>query len=146
MTGTSGRISFVLGPRAGALKTLARLTRLGLGGTIGSGEQPMSWLHIDDMTNLFLAAIHDPSFDGNYIASSPNPLPNKQFMKELRKACHRPWSPPAPAFAVRIGAALMNTDPELALLGRRVLPTRLMQRNFPFKFPTLPGALKDLLP
>lgn len=139
------RISFVLGPKAGALKTLARLTRLGLGGTIGSGRQPMSWIHIDDMTRLFRSAIEDPSFEKTYIASSPNPLPNHAFMRELRKALHRPWCPPAPAWAVRIGAMLMNTDPELALLGRRVLPTRLMQRNFVFQFPTLTEALRDLL-
>ena len=66
-------------------------------------------------------------------------------MRHLRAALHRPWSPPVPEPLVRLGARLMRTDPELALLGRRCVPTRLLREGYSFRFPTLDGALADLL-
>jgi NAD dependent epimerase/dehydratase family enzyme len=66
-------------------------------------------------------------------------------MRLLRKAVHRPWSPPVPAPIVRIGSWFLRTDPELALLGRRCVPTRLLREGFEFAYPTLDGALTDLL-
>jgi uncharacterized protein (TIGR01777 family) len=139
------RISFVLGRNGGPLTVLSRLARLGLGGTVGSGRQYMSWLHQDDLNRIILRALTDPSMHGIYVASAPHPVTNSQFMAELRRAVRRPWSPPVPGPMVRLGAWLMRTDPDLALLGRRVLPTRLMNERFEFRFATLPGALKDLL-
>ena len=135
------RISFVLGPGGGALAKLATLARLGLGGTVGSGRQPMSWISLTDMTRLFITAAEDPTYEGTYNATSPQPELNRDFMRELRKAVHRPWSPPAPAWGVRLGCLLMNTDPELALYGRRVLPTKLLAKGFAFRFPSLRETL-----
>ncbi len=139
------RISFVLGPDGGALKTLARLARLGLGGTVGSGKQWMSWLHERDLARMVLRTIDDESMSGMYVATTPNPTRNADFVRELRRAVRRPWSPPVPSVCVRIGAALMRTDPELALLGRRCVPTRLLREGFRFDFPDLPAALRDAL-
>ena len=139
------RISFVLGRNGGPLKTLARLARLGLGGTIGSGRYYMSWLHEDDLNAIILRAIEDHSMHGIYIATSPGPETNRNFMAALRRAVHRPWSPPAPAAMVRVGAWLMRTDPELALLGRRLKPTRLLSEQFAFKHPSLDETLRSLL-
>lgn len=139
------RISFVLGRHGGPLATLARLARFGLGGTVGNGGQVMSWLHQDDLNATVQRAITDASVKGVYIASAPNPVDNRTFMAELRRAVHRPWSPPAPAPMVRIGAWLMRTDPELALLGRRVVPGRLLGEGFRFAHPDLREALADLL-
>lgn len=139
------RISFVLGRDGGALKTLARLARLGLGGTISTGEQYMSWIHIADVNGVILRAIADESMTGPYVVTAPTPVTNREFMQTLRRAVHRPWSPPVPAACVRIGAWLMRTDPELALLGRRLVPTRLMREGFAFKFDNLSNALNDLL-
>src|SRR3989440_4375302 len=140
------RISFVLGlGDNSALSTLSRITRLFLGGHTGSGRQWMSWLHIADYCQIILSALADPTMSGIYIATAPNPVTNKEFMHELRRTLHRPWSPPIPAPFVRLGALLLRTDPELALKGRRCVPARLLNEGFQFRFPTLPQALNDLL-
>ncbi|HEV8293251.1 MAG TPA: TIGR01777 family oxidoreductase [Tepidisphaeraceae bacterium] len=142
------RVSFVMGiGENSALKTLARLTRLFLGGHTGSGRQWMSWLHLADYCEIILRALRggDPTMQGIYVVTAPNPVTNKEFMRQLRRTLHRPWSPPIPKPFVHIGALLMRTDPELALFGRRCMPTRLLNEGFQFQFPTLPEALHDLL-
>ena len=138
------RISFVLGRGGGALRTLARLARCFVGGTTGTGRQYVSWIHQADMNALFLRALRRPDMAGVYVATAPHPVTNREFMRQLRAAVGRPWSPPVPAPLVRLGAWLMRTDPELALLGRRCVPTRLLNEGFAFRFPTLPEALHDL--
>lgn len=143
------RTSFVIGrPNAaggGALGTLARLARLGLGGTVGHGRQGMSWIHTLDMNRLFERALTDPSMRGPYIATAPSPVSNRDFMRALRKAVGMPIGLPAAAFMVRIGAPfLMRTDPELALYGRYLVSRRLREEGFDFRFPILPEALTDL--
>jgi hypothetical protein len=82
---------------------------------------------------------------GVYVVTSPNPVMNVQFMRRLRKAVNRPWSPRVPEPVVRLGAWMMRTDPELALLGRRCVPTRLMREGCTFKFPELQLALTDAI-
>lgn len=139
------RTSFVLGHSGGALPQLARLARLGLGGTVGTGRQGMSWLHEADMNALFERALTDASMRGAYIASAPEPLPNKAFMAELRRAVRMPIGLPTFAWQVKVGAPLvLRTDPELALYGRFVIPRRLMNAGHAFRFPTLRAALADL--
>jgi uncharacterized protein (TIGR01777 family) len=142
------RVSFVLGDPhhpGSPLATLSRLARLGLGGHTGSGRHYLSWIHITDLNQILLRALTDQTMQGTYVITSPNPVTNKDFMRELRRAVHRPWSPPVPGPLVRIGALLMRTDPELALLGRRCHPTRLLNEGFTFTHPTLPEALHNLL-
>ncbi|MEM7681416.1 MAG: DUF1731 domain-containing protein [Planctomycetota bacterium] len=99
------------------------------------------------MNRLWLAALTDDAYRGAYMATAPEPVPNRVFMRELRRACRRPWSPPAPALAVRFGARfLLRTDPELALLGRRVVPSRLIaEHGFRFDYPKIGPALQHLL-
>lgn len=139
------RTSFVIGPGGGAMKRLALLARLGLGGTIASGRQGMSWIHIHDMNRLFERAISDDSMRGTYIASSPNPVSNRDFMAALRRALRMPVGLPAFAWMVRLGAPLlMRTDPELAIYGRYCIPRRLLDEGFEFHFPTIEEALADL--
>jgi uncharacterized protein len=140
------RVSFVMGlGQNSALRVLSRLTRLFLGGHTGSGWQWMSWLHIADYCRIILRALADPAMEGIYVVTAPNPVTNKEFMRELRRTLHRPWSPPVPRPFVHVGALLMRTDPELALMGRRCVPTRLVSEGFRFGFPSLPEALQDLL-
>jgi uncharacterized protein (TIGR01777 family) len=139
------RIGFVLGADGGALKTLATLTRFGLGGTVGNGRQPINWIHSADLDRIFISAIERPDWEGVFNASGPNPATNAEFMHELRRTLRRPWSPPAPAWAVRIGAWLMGSDGRLALTGRRCVPKRLQDRGFTFNFPNLSAALNDIL-
>jgi uncharacterized protein len=139
------RIGFALGRGGGALDKLARLTRWGLGGSVGSGKQYVSWLHSDDLNALFLRAIENPAMEGVYNATGPSPVTNTELMRTLRRVLRRPWSPPVPAWAVRLGARLLGTEAELALSGRRGIPQRLLAEGFAFRYANLEEALRDIL-
>ena len=144
------RTSFVIGRNrgagGGALGRLLTLVRLGLGGKVGLGTQGMSWIHETDMNRLFERALSDDRMSGTYIASSPNPVSQQQFMATLRRVVGMPIGLPAFAWMVRLGAPLlMRTDPQLALYGRYVVSKRLAQEGFAFAFPDLEGALRNLL-
>ena len=158
--GVALRISFVIGRSnpggGGAMARLNPLTRWGLGGRVGHGRQWVSWLHIHDLNRLILAAIEDDSYRGVYMATAPHPVTNAQFMRALRRAHGRPWSPPAPALGVRLASRwLMDTDPDLALKGRRCVPTRLMQERggrggrggakFRFEYGRVEEALEEMV-
>ncbi len=143
------RTSFVVGRNrgvgGGALARLKSITRFGLGGRVGRGQQGMSWLHENDMNRIFERALTDPSMQGMYIASSPNPVSQVEFMRTLRRAMRMPIGLPATEMMVRIGAHyIFRTDPELAIYGRYVLPKRLVDEGFDFQFPELSNALQDL--
>jgi uncharacterized protein (TIGR01777 family) len=138
------RLGPVLGPKGGLLEPLARLTRRFLGGHVGSGRQFFSWIHVGDLTRMFLVAIERDDIAGVFNAVAPHPVKNAEFMCELRRALHRPWSPPVPAFAARIGAWIIGTDASLALTGQRCMPKHFLERGFEFEFPELRGALEDL--
>jgi uncharacterized protein (TIGR01777 family) len=140
------RIGFALGPDGGALAMLARLTRFFLGGTVGSGRQFTSWIHIADLNRMFLAAIERADISGVFNVTAPNPVTNAEFMREMRRALHRPWSPPVPALVAHIGSWFMRTEASLALGGRRCTPKHFLERGFEFEFPELRGGLQDLLP
>jgi uncharacterized protein (TIGR01777 family) len=138
------RVGFVLGRKGGALPILARATKLFLGGQAGNGRQFISWVHIRDLARMFSEAITRNDWSGTYNAVAPNPVTNAEFMRQLRRTLHRPWSPPAPAFAVKLGSRLLKTDPCLALDGSQVIPKRLMEAGFEFRFPALDGALREI--
>jgi uncharacterized protein (TIGR01777 family) len=138
------RIGFVLGKEGGALQTMGRLTRLGLGGSAGSGRQYISWIHLADMNRIFAAALDREDLAGVFNVATPEPVTNAEFTGELRRALRRPWSPPVPAWAVRIGCWLMRTEACLALTGRRCFPERLVRHGFSFRWPRLKDALGDL--
>lgn len=140
------RTSFVLGRDGGALKRLMTLARFGLGGTVGSGDQGISWIHERDMDRLFLRAIDDESMSGASIATAPNPVSNREFLRALRGAMKMPIGLPALAWMVRIGAPLiMRTDPELALYGRYCVSKRLESEGFEFEHPEIGPALRSLV-
>lgn len=144
------RTSFVIGrdrgAGGGALARLRTLVKFGLGGRVGSGEQGMSWIHETDLNRLFERGLTDANMQGVYVASSPNPVSQRDFMRSLRRATGMPIGLPAFEWMVRIGAPLlMRTDPELALYGRYVVSDRLRQERFEFRFPELDAALADLL-
>jgi uncharacterized protein (TIGR01777 family) len=138
------RIGFVLARDGGALSVLSKLTKWFLGGRVGSGGQFISWIHIADMNRMFLDALENEKSPGAFNATGPNPATNKEFMRELRRALHRPWSPPAPEFAVKIGSRLMKTEASLALTGRRCTPKRFLENGFQLRFPELRGALENI--
>ena len=143
------RPSFVVGrdrgAGAGAIGTLGFIARLGLGGKVASGTQGMSWIHEDDINAIFARAIVNESMSGVYIVSSPNPESQANFMRTLRRVIKMPIGLPAFEWMVRIGAPLfMRTDPELVIYGRYVIPKRLIEEGFEFRFPDLETALRDL--
>lgn len=140
------RIGFVLGPNGGALATMRTAVRWFLGGTAGSGGQYISWLHLHDLCRVFLHVIEDPTATGVYNATGPTPVTNREFMRTLRRVLHRPWSPPAPAFMVNLGARyLFRTEGLLALTGRRCYPARLQAAGFAFEHTDLELALVDVM-
>ena len=140
------RTGFVIGKNGGALQSLSRLVRLGLGGRVGTGKQGMSWIHQTDFNEIVFQALMNPGNSGVYNITSPNPVSNKEFMKSLRKTMKVPFGLSAPEFITRLGAKyIFKTDPELALYGRFVTPDRLLAEGFKFKFPDLNQALQDLL-
>lgn len=105
----------------------------------------MSWIHERDLDRLFERALTNPTMQGPYIASAPNPVSQQKFMRELRRVLRVPLGLPAPAWLVRLGASLiLRTDPELALYGRYVRSQRLEEEGFLFEFPDVRNALEDL--
>lgn len=139
------RTAVVLQPDSPALNRLVRITKLFMGGRVGSGAQWFSWMHYED----FLRAIDfliGSKLDGVVHLTSPQPVRNSELMSLLRKSLKRGFAPPTPKLAIKIGALMLfRTDAQLALTGRRAIPTKLENAGFTFKYPTLSGALKDLL-
>jgi hypothetical protein len=143
------RTSFVIGrdrgAGGGALLRLKNLVRLGLGGRVGAGTHGMSWIHEVDLNRIIERALSDSTMQGIYVATSPNPVSQAIFMRELRSAMRIPLGLPTFAWMVRLGARLLlHTDPELALYGRYLVSDRLRQDGFEFRYPHLPAALADL--
>lgn len=139
------RTSFVLSANTGAMKRLRPLARFGLGGTVASGTQGMSWIHERDLARLFTRAIEDDTMQGVYLSTAPEPVSNKRFMLALRRSLGMPIGLPTPAWAVRIGSKfILRTDPELALYGRYCASTRLKALGFEFEFATIEEAFADL--
>ncbi len=140
------RIGFVLGRDGGALGPLAKLARWYVGGAAGDGRQYISWLHLDDFCAMVRWVIENPDARGAYNATGPTPVTNAEFMRELRAALGRPWSPPTPAWAVKLGARfIMRVDPSLALTGRRCVPRRMMAEGFVLKHNDLAATLRELV-
>ena len=139
------RIGIVLGADGGALPVLANYTRWFLGGAAGSGRQYISWIHHADLTRMFLRAlVFDNYLAGTYNAVAPQPETNAEFMRRLRRALYRPWSPPVPAWLVKLSCRLTQSEASLALEGCRCAPERFLESGFEYKFPDLRSALKDI--
>jgi uncharacterized protein (TIGR01777 family) len=139
------RQGHVLGRNGGFLPPLARLTRLFLGGATGRGGDYLSWLHIADYCALCQWVIAHPECQGVYNAAAPSPATNAEFMRELRKVRRRPWSPPVPAWIVKLTARfVLGVDPSLVVGGCRAVPRHLLAEGFVFRYPDLGGALRDL--
>jgi uncharacterized protein (TIGR01777 family) len=139
------RISIVMSPdRGSAFDVLLRLVRYGLGGTVGSGHQYVSWIHDQDFVRAIRWIIEDNSIEGPVNLAAPNPIQNADFMAALRRAWGIPLGMPASAWMLEIGSFFLRAESELVLKSRRVIPGRLMERGFAFEFPTWPEAAADL--
>lgn len=130
--------------RGGILDVMLGLVRAGLGGTAGDGRQYISWVHDADFVRAVNWLIEHEEVAGPVNIASPNPVPNAEFMRALRKAYGMPIGLPAAAWMLEIGAVFMRTETELILKSRRVVPSLLLENGFEFVFPTWPEAAKDL--
>jgi hypothetical protein len=144
------RSSMVMSPDPGGVfSVLSNLARAGLGGSIGSGRQFVSWMHDTDYcraTDLLLAQPEITEETGGIVnMTAPEPLPNREFMRDLRKAWKIPIGLPATEWMINIGTFLMRSESELVLKSRRVVPTLLLKHGFEFAFPTWPAAARDLV-
>lgn len=135
------RLGVVLGP-GGALPPLLLPIRLGVGGRMGSGQQVMSWIHRDDVLALIHAALRDPQMHGIYNATAPETIAQATFVATAGKLLHRPVWLPVPAAPLRWA---MGEMAQLFVDGQNVVPARLQQQGFTFKYPTLEQALRDLV-
>ena len=140
------RSSMTMSPDPGGVfSVLLGLVRIGLGGTQGPGDQYVSWIHDRDYCRAidFLLTHEDIAGPVNFTA--PNPLPNRDFMRELRSAWGMPLGLPASRWMLEVGAVFMRTETELILKSRRAVPSVLLQHGFDFQFPTWPEAARELV-
>jgi uncharacterized protein len=139
------RSAVVMNPdRGGIFDTLLGLVRRGLGGASGNGRQYVSWIHETDFVNSVYFLLEHEAMNGVVNLSSPNPLPNREFMAELRQAWGAKVGLPATQWMLEIGAAFMGTESELVLKSRRVIPGRLLKEGFQFAYPEWAGAAREL--
>lgn len=139
------RSAMTLSPDPGGVfDTLLWLVRRGLGGYAGNGRQFMSWIHCEDFIAAIRWLVDRDDVDGIVNVASPNPLPNAEFMHVLREAAGVSLGLPASKWMLEIGAVFMRTETELILKSRRVVPTRLLEHGFTFRFPTWQNAARDL--
>ncbi|HEX8272181.1 MAG TPA: TIGR01777 family oxidoreductase [Longimicrobiaceae bacterium] len=139
------RSAMVMSPdRGGVFDALLSLGRLGLGGRYGDGRQYVSWIHERDFVRAVRWLLAHGEVEGAVNVCAPGPLPNAEFMRELRAAGGIRFGPPKPAWLLDIGAVLLRTEPELVLKSRRVAPGRLLEAGFAFDFPDWPRAAREL--
>jgi len=140
------RSAITLSPVPGnAFAVLLNLVRLGLGGAQGNGRQFVSWIHELDFARAVEFLIAREDMEGAVNVASPNPLPNREFMAELREAWGMPNGLPAPAPLIELAAVFLRTESELVLKSRRVVPRRLLEAGFEFEFPEWSEAAEDLV-
>ncbi|HWF08136.1 MAG TPA: TIGR01777 family oxidoreductase [Bryobacteraceae bacterium] len=134
------RIGFVLGKNGGALKRMGPVFKAGLGGRLGSGKQWMPWIHIDDLSELFVYAVEN-EITGVWNASAPNPVTNDEFTRAMGAVLHRPAVFPVPAFALKLVFGELGQH---MLDSARVIPEAALRTGFQFRYPEAGGALRAI--
>lgn len=138
------RITLVFGREGGVFPVFRRLARLGLAGTMGSGKQFVSWIHEEDFARAVVWTVAHDDINGVINFAAPQPLPNRDVMRLVRRAFGVPVGLPATGWMLEIGAFFLRTETELLLKSRYVVPGRLLASGFQFSFPDLDSALRDL--
>ncbi|MEZ5426122.1 MAG: TIGR01777 family oxidoreductase [Pyrinomonadaceae bacterium] len=137
------RTGVVLTKKGGALEKMLTPFKFGVGGTVGSGEQWMSWIELDDLIRAYHFSLENDELTGPVNATAPNPVPNKEFTDTLGEVLHRPTILPVPSFGIKMLFGEMGQ--RLLLEGARVLPQKLEEAGFEFQFPKLEDALRQAL-
>jgi len=139
------RSAMIMSPdHGGIFDTMLTMVRLGLGGTAADGRQYISWIHDEDFIRSVYWLIEHEELSGPVNLASPHPLPNKEFMRVIRKAWGAPIGLPATKWMLELGAFLMQSETELILKSRRVVPKRLTDSGFEFHYPTWEAAAREL--
>ncbi|HYP09761.1 MAG TPA: TIGR01777 family oxidoreductase [Bryobacteraceae bacterium] len=131
--------------RGGVFDVLLQLVRFGLGGTQGTGTQFVSWIHETDFCRAVDLIVQREDLSGAINLASPNPLSNREFMRELREAWGTRVGIPVPTPLLEMGALLRRTESELVLKSRRVVPRVLLDAGFEFTYPEWTAAARDLV-
>jgi uncharacterized protein len=135
------RTSLVLNARQGVLPLMALPVRFWAGGPLGNGKQGVSWIHLEDEVCAIRYLLENDKARGAFNLSAPNPLPNAEFIRTMAQALSRPYWLPAPAFLLKMALGEMST---LLLDGQFVIPQRLVNLGFVFRFETAQEAFHDL--
>ena len=137
------RFGIVLGSSGGALNQLVPLFKKGLGSPLGGGKQWFSWIHEQDLVNVYLFLLEQRNISGPINCTAPEPVRNREFTIALGKALGRPtFMPPVPGFFIRLA---MGEFGSVLLNGQKVMPKRLVDMGFAFQFSNIKQALEDLL-
>ena len=135
------RTGIVLGRSGGALASMHKIFKVGLGGIIGDGSQDFSWIHVRDLMNIYEFAIANDSISGIVNGVSPNPTTNLHFTKTFGKVLTQPAVMKVPTFALK---TLYGEGAASLLTGQKVLPDKLLKNGFEFQFPAIESALLNL--
>ncbi len=137
------RSGLVLDAKEGPLKKMSGPIKAGFGAALGRGDQYISWIHIDDLCELFIKAIEDEALNDVYNAASPGPVTNKDFMRGIAKVLKKPmFLPNVPGFVVKLMFGQMAS---MVLGGTKVSVEKISATGFEFKHPELTAALQDLI-
>ena len=130
--------------KGGVFRTLRGLTRWGLGGAIAGGRQFISWIHEVDFCHSVEWLINRDDFSGPVNVASPNPIPQREMMRIIRRECGVPFGLPATRRMLEFAAFVHRTEAELILKSRRVVPSRLLAEGFQFRFPRMEDAVREI--
>ncbi len=136
------RLAAVLARQGGALEKMLPAFQAGVGGRLASGKQWMSWIHIEDAVALFVNAVENDKYEGVINLSSPEPVTNLEFSKELAQVLNRSLGPAVPALALK---ALFGEMSQVLLDSQKTIPAKALKLGYKFKFPNLKSALIDIL-
>ncbi|MDC1175412.1 TIGR01777 family oxidoreductase [Bacteriovoracaceae bacterium] len=136
------RIGVVFGKGGGALDKLWPIFKFGLGGKIGNGKQMMSWIHISDLVGAIDFLVDNIEINGEFNATSPEPVSNQRFTKALGKAFNMPAIFPVPPFMLKLAMGEMST---IVLDGQTIIPKKLLAAGYQFKFAQVENALEDVV-
>src|SRR5438034_2159890 len=128
----------------GVYRTLRSLTRWGLGGSIAGGHQFISWIHEEDFCRAVEWLIDRDDFSGLVNVASPNPIPQREMMRIIRRGCGVPFGLPATRWMLEVAAFAHRTEAELIIKSRRVVPGRLLAAGFRFRFPRMEDAVREI--
>lgn len=136
------RTGVVLSKQGGALPKMAEPVKWGIGSPLGSGNQILSWIHIDDLCEMFIQSIENENMHGPYNAVSPNPISNRELTHQIANVLHRPlWLPAVPGFILKL---MLGEMAEIVLNGNKVSAEKILATGFRFKFENLEKALVQI--